>query len=632
MRHLFVLGVIVGGASLLGCSSDKGSIFAPSGAVVTVRVPTAFMLTNASMTVTVQVRTSDGNAATDGTEVVVSARSGVLNQQKLRTRGGVATVAYRAAAEAGSDVITATTGEARAEATVRIVSGVTTQLTLSANPPELPPQGGTTEVVATLTDANSALVTGAQVTFSVSAGTISPTTTVSDANGQAKALFETTDGATIDAKADGGVSNTIVLGLRATVAVALDTEPDAPNAGDTVTVTITGTASDAEPPTGTLLLRFGDGQSQEQAFEGEAMMTHVYPRAGTFELSATLTADTGSIARTSTTLTVKPPALDVAFDVEPEAPNAGEAVTVTITGTASNGKPAKGTLLLRFGDGKSQEQTFRNEATLTHVYQRAGTFELKATLTADTGMIARATTMLTVGAPTLAVTLTVAPAAPSAGDTVTVTVTGTASDGKPPTGTVSVGFGDGQSQEQTFRSEATLTHVYQQAGTFELEATLTADTGTTARTTTTLLVSPSTQNDELDLNLVDWLHTDVSDWPATSTVTDVSIGFDRLCIEHTKSGEWPELDDGGTAVEGNLWIFANIDGQWYGATWEWLRPGQTCKSVTASEIGPRTKRSPLETWKPRSGEKIGLMVSTPARLGPEGPTRESSNVKVAYWP
>lgn len=539
MRHTVVLGMIaLGGASLLGCSSDKGSIFAPSGAVVTVRVPTAFMPTNASTTVTVQVSTSAGNFVTDGTEVAVSARSGVLDQQKLRTRGGVATVAYRAAADVGGDVITATTGDARAEATVRIVSGVVRQVTLSASPPELPPQGGATAVVATLTDANGVLVAGAQVTFSASAGTISPTTTVSDANGQAKASFDTTDGATIEAKADGGVSDTMVLGLRATVAVALDTAPDAPNAGDTVTVTITGTASNAEPPTGTLLLRFGDGQNQTQAFESTATMTHVYPRAGTFELKATLTADSGSIARAATTLTVS--------------------------------------------------------------------------------------------APTLAIALAVAPEAPSAGDPVTVTVTGTASDGKPPAGTVVVGFGDGQSQQQALVGQAAVSHVYRQAGTFEIEATLTANTGATARATKTLTVSSPTQitSDELDLNLVDWLHTDVSDWPATSTVTDVSIGLDRLCIEHTKSGEWPDLD----GIEGNPWIFASIDGQWYGATWEWLRPGQTCKSVTASELGPRTKRSPLDTWKPRSGERIGLMVSTPARLGPNGPKQERSNVKVAYWP
>jgi hypothetical protein len=126
---------------------------------------------------------------------------------------------------------------------------------------------------------------------------------------------------------------------------------------------------------------------------------------------------------------------------------------------------------------------------------------------------------------------------------------------------------------------------------------------------------------------VTFLHTDVSDWKITSEITSTSIG-PPLCIEHTKSGRWPVKE----GTEGNPWVFAKINGRWYGATYEWLKPGQTCKSAaTRDQIGPLTKKEPLESWKPRSGEVIGLMVSAPARTG-QLTVAERSNVVLVRWP
>ena len=111
------------------------------------------------------------------------------------------------------------------------------------------------------------------------------------------------------------------------------------------------------------------------------------------------------------------------------------------------------------------------------------------------------------------------------------------------------------------------------------------------------------------------------------------IGDPPVCIDHTKRGRWPAISAPGTIVEGNPWVFAKVNGKWYGATYEWLRPGQKCKySISASSIGDHIKVSPLKNWKPKSGEQIGLMVSTPARLGPDGPVNERSNVVLRTWP
>ncbi len=138
-------------------------------------------------------------------------------------------------------------------------------------------------------------------------------------------------------------------------------------------------------------------------------------------------------------------------------------------------------------------------------------------------------------------------------------------------------------------------------------------------------------SDQIDLSSVNWLHANVSRWPVTSKITDVEIGSDTISVEHTKAGHWPAIDYNGIQVEGNPWVFVNRGGQWYGATYEWLRPGQTEKGVTAEGIGGNIKVPPLADWTPAAGELVGFMVSTPARA--DGRTvNERTNIVMTRWP
>lgn len=137
--------------------------------------------------------------------------------------------------------------------------------------------------------------------------------------------------------------------------------------------------------------------------------------------------------------------------------------------------------------------------------------------------------------------------------------------------------------------------------------------------------------DQLDLAAVEWLHENVSRWPVTSKITDVRIDADSISISHSKSGQWPALDYNGVAVEGNPWVFVNRGGKWYAATYEWLRPGQTEKRVSARDIGANIKVEPLASWQPRPGELVGFMVSTPARDG-NRTSNERTNVVLTAWP
>jgi hypothetical protein len=139
---------------------------------------------------------------------------------------------------------------------------------------------------------------------------------------------------------------------------------------------------------------------------------------------------------------------------------------------------------------------------------------------------------------------------------------------------------------------------------------------------------PSGSGDQLSASEVKWLHADVGSWPVTSTITDVGVGKSSVTIEHTKAGQWPVYDLQGAAVEGNPWILVNRNGQWLAATYDWLRPGQTEKSVTANDIGENARDDRLE---PRPGELVGLMVSTIARNG-DRTSNERSNIVLTTWP
>jgi hypothetical protein len=140
----------------------------------------------------------------------------------------------------------------------------------------------------------------------------------------------------------------------------------------------------------------------------------------------------------------------------------------------------------------------------------------------------------------------------------------------------------------------------------------------------------------IDLTQTIFLHTNVTSWAQTSTITGVSIGNGQICVYHTKAGQWPTSLFGSNdpiAVEGNVWIIANVGGQWYAATYDWLRPGQECKFVTGPELGrDQIRIPPLDaSWEPRSGDLVGFMVSTRARDHVRA-GMERTNVVTIRWP
>lgn len=136
--------------------------------------------------------------------------------------------------------------------------------------------------------------------------------------------------------------------------------------------------------------------------------------------------------------------------------------------------------------------------------------------------------------------------------------------------------------------------------------------------------------DEISPASIEWRHMNISNWRVSDTVTKVTVGGGAICIHHTGLGKWPAASN----VVGNPWVFAKIGGQWYGATWEWLRPGVACKSPDGGWVGLglQTKTGPLNKWTPRSGEEVGFAVSSPARGTDMGLPHRRTNIVKIRWP
>ena len=131
---------------------------------------------------------------------------------------------------------------------------------------------------------------------------------------------------------------------------------------------------------------------------------------------------------------------------------------------------------------------------------------------------------------------------------------------------------------------------------------------------------------------ITWLHTDVTEWPVTASMS-ASVGGGMIRFPYDKANVWPGVMIDGGAVNANPWVIVKFEGRWYAATFEWLRPGQVSKpmGVLDGSRGDHIKVPPLNRWRPRSGERFGIMVSGLARSSQRN-VLERSNVSMVTWP
>jgi len=155
-------------------------------------------------------------------------------------------------------------------------------------------------------------------------------------------------------------------------------------------------------------------------------------------------------------------------------------------------------------------------------------------------------------------------------------------------------------------------------------------------TSSTGAVASSTAAGEFDLSRVTWLHTDVSGWAETTSLS-VEIGAGVICLNFDKSASWPSASIDHTSgtrkinVNANPLVFVNHGGQWYGGTLEWFTPGNGCKPMT-SVAGDHIKVAPLVDWVPTTGEEIYFMAAGLSRSASITNVQERSQPVKVIWP
>lgn len=123
----------------------------------------------------------------------------------------------------------------------------------------------------------------------------------------------------------------------------------------------------------------------------------------------------------------------------------------------------------------------------------------------------------------------------------------------------------------------------------------------------------------------------VSSFAVTATL-DVQIGGSgfqgkpNVILDSSKKNSWPNGRGDLSCCNANAWGFVKIGEIWYAGSWEFLRRGQTVKSLAAF-VGPRHFRfPPLANFQPKNGEVYGFMVSGFTRNNLPNNIRERSEV------
>ena len=241
----------------------------------------------------------------------------------------------------------------------------------------------------------------APVVFSADNGSLSTTSTLSDATGEARTSLTTTRETVVTARV-AAVTATVTVRAINPPAVTITTSAN-PIVGAPVTFTI------ANPAGGNVITQasidFGDGSPPESLGVippgGSTATVHRYQRADAYIVRVTST-DSSGIQGTSTTVvnvTRAVPTLSMSVSPLTPAPRVGTVLTVTITISNPQAIPVR-SLIVTFGDGTqaSLGTPLSGFVSTQKAYTAAGTYQIRAEVIDANGGSSTAEQSVTIGA------------------------------------------------------------------------------------------------------------------------------------------------------------------------------------------------------------------------------------------
>ena len=355
VRVLALIALVAG--TLAAC--DKAPLLAPTNSTISVSATTRTLPLGGSTEVTAYVIESAGTPVQNGTAVRFTTNLGRVDPIEVETHNGLATTTFFAGDASGVAEVRAQSGAAGSGGSttpstgssstttttsanvvqITIGAAAVEAVTISANPSTVSANGGTVDVIALVTGAGGRAVTGVTVTFAADRGTLSSTTAVTDANGQARVQLTTNADTTVTASAGGKTSAT---GAKVTA-----------QAGPSVTLTCTSSSSSncatvnvgdvavftAARGTSTSTIRsavldFGDGAALNLGnLSGSATAAHQFTAAGAYTVRLTAT-DVNNEVSTSTIIVIVQEPVNLLLNLSNPTSRRISA-TATVTGCTS---------------------------------------------------------------------------------------------------------------------------------------------------------------------------------------------------------------------------------------------------------------------------------------------------------
>jgi hypothetical protein len=406
----------------LAAACDKVPLLAPTGSVINLFAATSTVPLNSEIEIIANViengvassapttggggtggtptatpsATSSAGAGTpvqNGTLVSFTTTLGRIEPSEARTSNGQVRVKLITGAQSGTATITAFSGGASGKLeNLKVGSAAVERVLVSASPQTLGPLGGTATITARAEDVSGAGLAGVPVTFTTDNGTLSASSVVTDALGNAQITITTSRASKVTANVAGKTAD-VTVGLNPRTGVTISGPTTPVSAGQPATFTV-GVGSSANVRDVTV--DFGDGQQVSLgALSGSTTIQHTYQEAGTYTVRATATEASGFTEPVATSVTIlpgQPPA--VIITASNNNPSIGE--TVIFTATVSGATSTIVAYEWDFGDGALPRtaRTTGNRASTT--YTTIGTKVITVRVIQATGPSGDGTTAVTV--------------------------------------------------------------------------------------------------------------------------------------------------------------------------------------------------------------------------------------------
>jgi hypothetical protein len=319
ISRLLILVLVVAAAAC-----DKVPPTAPSSSSITVTAASVAVALGGSTEISAFVVESSGTPVQNGTTVRFTTSLGRVDPVEAQTRNGLAVTTFHAGDLSGTAQIRgtsggvggATTGSGNTASTtnmveVRVGAASAGAVVLSASPTNLPAGGGTSTVNASVLDSVGNRLRGVPVTFSTTAGTLSSSVATTDSEGNATVQLTTSRTADVTARLGGAGDGTITGTVKVTVATAngvtlTELAPNPAQVGQAVSVLVSPPGADTNAAAPTVSINWGDGTTESLGLVASPRrVSHIYNSTGTFQITATATAD-GNSVQSSTSVVVNP--------------------------------------------------------------------------------------------------------------------------------------------------------------------------------------------------------------------------------------------------------------------------------------------------------------------------------------